>query len=414
MPAKTRTQPLADLKPLRRRTRGQERTLARLQEPSGSRSPIGDAQSEEPSTPKPVIQRSSAAYRELCALLFTPSAELALQLSAAGVIRAASAGARAVLGVAPRDLTGRLIYDCVAEDDRPRLQEVLTRLDADAVALSWTWPTRMPVEARVVAWPGPASDDVAAVFVLRATSDGGLRLTSAPELASLFAHELNQPVTALLATAQACHRLGRAGSARGDSARGDSARGDSEQALHAALDQLVVQAERTGELVRRLRDFAKGVRTTRSAVDMHEVIQDALADFSELMRRQGVSTELRLGAEASIVEANRTLMGQVLGNLIRNGVEAMQDTPKARRRLTINTVTRGGALEIEIMDRGSGISVEGVNDLFQPFVSTKPQGTGLGLALTRAIVQAHGGRVWWKDRHGRGATFVVSLPLTDR
>jgi C4-dicarboxylate-specific signal transduction histidine kinase len=266
-----------------------------------------------------------------------------------------------------------------------------------AVALNWTWPTRVPVEARAARWPEPG--DVATVMVVRTTSDGGLRLTSAPELASLFAHELNQPVTALLATAQACHRLAREGAP---------------QALHGALDQLVVQAERTGDLVRRLRDFAKGVRTTRSPVDMHEVIEEALADFSDLMRRQSVGVETRFAAEAFTVEANRTLMGQVLGNLIRNGVEAMHETPKARRRLTISTATRGNALEIEIIDRGSGISVEGVDDLFQPFVSTKPQGTGLGLALTRAIVQAHGGRVWWKDRHGRGATFVVSLPLTAR
>jgi signal transduction histidine kinase len=338
------------------------------------------------------------AHRELCTLLFSSSAELALQLSPAGIIRAASAGARAVLGMAPRDLVGRLVYDCVAEEDRDRLREALTRLDAsETAALTWTWPTRVPVEARATAWPDAEAEDVAAVLVLRATNDGGLRLTSAPELASLFAHELNQPVTSLLATAQACHRL---------------AREDAQQALHAALDQLVVQAERTGDLVRRLRDFAKGVRTTRSALDMHEVIQDALADFADALRRQGVAADLRLAAQPSTVEANRTLMGQVLGNLIRNGVEAMQDTPKQRRRLTISTANRGGALEIEIMDRGSGISVEGVNDLFQPFVSTKPQGTGLGLALTRAIVQAHGGRVWWKDRHGRGATFVISLPLT--
>jgi C4-dicarboxylate-specific signal transduction histidine kinase len=145
---------------------------------------------------------------------------------------------------------------------------------------------------------------------------------------------------------------------------------------------------------------------------MHDLIRDVLADFKDAMARQGVAAEINLAARPCTVEANRVLIGQVLGNLIRNGIEAMQKTAKPRRRLTINTATRHGALEIEINDRGPGISVEGVSDLFQPFVSTKPQGTGLGLALTRAIVQAHGGRVWWKDRHGRGASFFVSLPLT--
>jgi len=391
MPAKTRAELLTELKALRRHVQAHERQLARLDEQ------LTRVRRRVSRRVRRTLKSTDTGdlYPALLARLFAPEAELALQLSAAGVMRVASAGARTVLSLDPRDLAGRLIYDCVAEEDRDRLRTRLANPTEAAEEMTWTWPNRVPVEYRVAHWPeqGP----IAAVVTLRPKSTGGLRLASAPELAALFAHELNNPLAALVAAAESCRRLARTGNSAG---------------LAELLDGMVAQAERAGEVVRRLRDFAKGARATRGAVPIHEALQLAVADVERELHKRETPIEWRLAPQAPVVQANRTLLGQALTNLVRNAVEAMQATPAAQRCVTIATRVLEREVEIEIMDRGAGISVEGVADLFQPFVSTKSTGTGLGLALTRAIVQAHGGRVWWKDHHGKGASFFVSLPLT--
>jgi PAS domain S-box-containing protein len=397
MSAKTRTELLAELKALKRRLRRHEQALARLQKPLDSPRPEARARGRRAAAGAAAVQ----GYAELCRMLLAPDADIAVLLSSAGVIRTASGGAASVLGIAARELIGRLIYDCVAEEDRQGLKSCLEKArqrETSATTLTWTWPTRIPLEASAAAWPETA--EAAWLLVLRSPrTGGGLRLASAPELASFFAHELNQPVASLLAAAQSCSRL---------------ARQKSNGALPEALEQLVVQAERTGELVRRLRDFARGVRTTRGPLDLHEAVRAALAEQEPELKRQGIAVELHLGSPHATVLANHTLIGQALTNLLRNAIEAMQETSPSRRNLTVRSASTGRDVEIEIADAGKGISVEGVKDLFEPFVSTKSHGTGLGLALTRAIVQAHGGRVWWKDHHGRGASFFVSLPLTTK
>jgi two-component system sensor kinase FixL len=172
---------------------------------------------------------------------------------------------------------------------------------------------------------------------------------------------------------------------------------------------LADQAQRAVDLVRGLRDFAKGTKVDRAPVDLRDIIDRAVVEAMPYLEQHGIVADVKLTKEA-VVLGNRTQLGQVVGNLLRNAVEAMQEVPAARRRLSVRSRRAGNDIEFEIMDRGKGISVEGVQALFQPFVSTKAHGTGLGLALTRAIVQAHGGRVWWKDHHGRGASFFVSLP----
>lgn len=392
MAARTRAELLAELRALQRRMHHQERALARME------SQLQAVQARLTTRRGSARRAALARYRALTQHLFASAA--ALQLTEVGIIRAAAPGVHPVLGVGPAQLEGRLLFDCVADEDRKRLHAHLSRTPTDSctesIGVTWVWPTRLALECRIYPWPD--SGDVAWLMIFQVGQAAGLRLASAPEMAALFAHELNQPLASLLAAAQACIRLGRERS------------GD--RMLQTALEDLVVQAERAGELVRRLRDFAKGARTARAPVDVHATLENVLAGCRDTLRRHRIALDTNWAEAAPLVQADATLLGQAFSNLVRNAIEAMQATPAGQRRLTVVTRLNGAELEIEIMDRGGGISVEGVADLFEPFVSTKPHGTGLGLALTRAIIQAHGGRVWWKNHHGKGASFFVSLPLT--
>jgi C4-dicarboxylate-specific signal transduction histidine kinase len=131
---------------------------------------------------------------------------------------------------------------------------------------------------------------------------------------------------------------------------------------------------------------------------------------SDLVHR-GVVVDTRLSATPPLVYADRVQLQQVLLNLIMNACDAMGDTPPGDRVLTIATATADGVARIEVCDRGSGIAPGALQSVFEPFVTTKRGGLGLGLAICRSIVTAHGGETWARNNRDRGATLVVSLPL---
>lgn len=226
------------------------------------------------------------------------------------------------------------------------------------------------------------------------------RLSAMGEMASALAHELNQPLGAISLYAAACEGLlAEPGPVRIDAAR---------DALAAAAGQ----AQRAGAIIRRLRDFVTRGETDRRFESVAELVGDACALALVGAQEQGVETRIDPGPPGLRVLADRVQIQQVLVNLIRNACEAMRGS--ARRSLAIVAAPEvGGLIRLSVSDTGSGIAAAVSETLFLPFVTTKPTGMGVGLSVSRSIVQAHGGRFWVDGTATEGTTFHFTLPMAE-
>ncbi|MCF4129877.1 PAS domain S-box protein (plasmid) [Methylobacterium sp. SyP6R] len=223
------------------------------------------------------------------------------------------------------------------------------------------------------------------------------RLSAMGEMASTLAHELNQPLGAITNYTKGCRRL---------LAHSDS--GSVATAVEV-LDKVAEQALRAGQIIRRLRDFVARGETERRVEPVARLIEDACALAMVGAREQGVALRLALDRRAGSVLADRVQIQQVLVNLIRNAREAVAQGPRrelgiAARRLAPDRV------EIAVSDTGPGIAEDVAGRLFQPFVTTKPGGMGVGLSICRTITEAHGGRLEVERSASGGATFRLILP----
>ena len=220
------------------------------------------------------------------------------------------------------------------------------------------------------------------------------RLTELGQMASALAHEVNQPLTAVSNYVRAARRMIQGG---------EAAKAD------AALARATEQIERAGQVIQRLRQLVKKDPSTHRPEDIHATIEEAAA-FA-LIGRDGREVRLSTAFDraAPPVLIDKVQIQQVLLNLIRNAVEAMQAT--ARHDLVIRTSLSGGMVEVSVQDSGPGLSPEVRQRLFQPFVTTKPSGMGVGLSICHAIVEAHGGRMHAKDNPSGGTVFCFSVPV---
>jgi len=221
------------------------------------------------------------------------------------------------------------------------------------------------------------------------------RYTALGEMASTLAHEINQPLTAISNYLKGSQRL--------------LDRIEAEQApmLRDALGKAADQALRAGHIIRRLREFVSRGDSDRRIENLAKLIEDASTLALVGVRENGIAVTFRLDPEADFVMADRIQIQQVLVNLIRNAMEVMIETPHDRR-LEIATVA-GDHVEVSVSDTGPGLAPEVARHLFQPFVTTKRQGMGLGLSICRTIVEAHGGKIWVEDRPGGGTVFRFTL-----
>jgi PAS domain S-box-containing protein len=223
------------------------------------------------------------------------------------------------------------------------------------------------------------------------------RATTMGELTASLAHEINQPITAAATDARTCLRwLAREQPDIGE-ARESAAR-------------MVNAVTRAADIISRLRQlFKKGAPQT-NLVDVSEVIQEMVVLLRSEASRHSVSILTELSEDLPRVVADRVQLQQVLMNLMLNGIEAMQDT-KTEGQLTIKSaMAEGGELLISVSDTGVGLPREQADQVFNAFFSTKTQGTGMGLSISRSIVESHGGRLWATSNSGRGATFYFTLP----
>jgi two-component system sensor kinase FixL len=229
------------------------------------------------------------------------------------------------------------------------------------------------------------------------------RLTAMGEMASTLAHELNQPLSAIANLLTGSRRLI------------DRGREADQTKVRDAIDRAATQALRAGEVIHRMRDFVRRGASERGPESLSKLIEEAsaLALIGEKDRQ--VDVRLALDSAADAVFADRVQVQQVLLNLIRNGIDAMHDGETRRRALVITTeVTDEGWSRVSVADTGPGIAPEVLERLFQPFMTTKPQGMGVGLSISRSIIEAHGGRIWAEANPGGGALFRFTLPPAEQ
>jgi len=224
------------------------------------------------------------------------------------------------------------------------------------------------------------------------------RVSILGEMATGIAHEINQPLTAIATYAKACLRL-------------LTNEECTPEELKHALEQISQQALRAGEVIRRMRSFVKyhdaRIELTESNRLLEELVQLAQTDA----HYHGVRVLLELAPESPRVRADPVQLQQVLLNLVLNAIDAMQDVPEPQREIVLRTrLDERGDVEFMVADRGSGVSPEIANELFNPFYTTKQAGTGLGLSISLSIIRSHGGKLWHADNPGGGARFFFALP----
>ena len=225
-----------------------------------------------------------------------------------------------------------------------------------------------------------------------------LRLSEMGEMASGLAHELNQPLTAIINYLQACRRLSLDGAAAERGRVGE------------LIEKAIGQAERAGQIIRHLRQFIARGETERAAEQIGTVVEEAanLALIGASERGIKATFELADGLPPALID--RVQIQQVIINLVRNSVDALSEAGQGE--ITISTRQAApDMVEIEIRDTGPGLDEKVAKRLFQPFVTTKPGGIGIGLSICRTIVEAHDGLLWASDNPGGGTIFHLTLPL---
>jgi two-component system sensor kinase FixL len=226
------------------------------------------------------------------------------------------------------------------------------------------------------------------------------RLATVGEMASGIAHELNQPLAAIANYAQACDRLLARSS-------------DNLEDVRGALREITGQAVRAGDIIRRLRSLTRHHAAARERTDVNALITE-LTDLVEAdARHENVRYSLKLGSALPQVEVHRDQIQQVVLSLVRNAIEALAETTAGLREVIVSTTRSDDHVEISICDNGPGLSAAITPRLFEPFCTSKPAGTGLGLAVSRTIVGEHNGTLNYRANIPCGACFTLRIPTAE-
>ena len=221
------------------------------------------------------------------------------------------------------------------------------------------------------------------------------------ELTASLAHELNQPLTSILSNARAALRFLEAGRLETDQ-------------LREILEDIARDDKRAGDIIRSLRSMVKPEEGDQELISMNDV----LTEVSSLFHSEAIIRNIRVETECTnplpLVSINKIQIEQVLINLMMNAAESMLDVSEERKIVMRTWRTDGGAVQVAVRDFGPGVEEEDLSKLFEPFFTTKRSGLGMGLSLTRSIIEAHGGHVWVENNPDRGATFYFDLPGAER
>ncbi|MFQ5733577.1 MAG: sensor histidine kinase [Planctomycetaceae bacterium] len=226
------------------------------------------------------------------------------------------------------------------------------------------------------------------------------RLHTLGEMIAGIVHEIGQPLYAMTNYANACRR-----------SLADMQ--SNPEKLAEWIAHIGDAARQAGSIIDRLRRFASRRKPQREPSRIDEVVNEALALFRPRSREGNVDIAVTIGPgiESLMVSIDRVAVQQVLMNLLRNAWESMADNAESDREIGVTVSRRADAVEVAVRDRGEGISDDDSNTLFNAFFTTRKSGMGMGLAISRALVEEHGGRIWWTPNPDRGTTFHFSIPL---
>jgi len=221
------------------------------------------------------------------------------------------------------------------------------------------------------------------------------RLTAMGEMASALAHELNQPLSAIANYMKGAEQLLDATPQNRDK-------------IKRGLRSSAEQAIRAGDIIRKLRDFVAKREVERQVENLPQLLEEACALAMIGARERGVHLRFAITKDADLVLADKIQIQQVVLNLVRNAIEAMDGSPRRELLVSARTVA-DNMRQVSVADTGSGVAPEQVDQLFRPFHSTKAQGMGVGLSISRTIVEAHGGRIWAEPNPGGGTIFHFTM-----
>ena len=225
------------------------------------------------------------------------------------------------------------------------------------------------------------------------------RVSTMGELAASLAHELNQPLTAILSNAQAAQRFLAANPT------------DLEE-VREILKDIVQDNSRAGEVIHRMRALVKKGELDIMPLDLAALIRDVVLLVRSDATLHNIHVSLEVDTHLPPVRGDKVQLQQVTLNLLLNAFDAMHDCPPDKREIHVRAARDGGRMvEITVADHGAGLTIDKLEKIFQPFYTTKHDGLGLGLSISRSIIEAHGGRLWAEDNPDRGATFYFTVPI---
>jgi PAS domain S-box-containing protein len=374
-------------------------------------------------------KRAEIAMREseqLYRLLADHSSDMIARIYPNGVFAYVSPSAEIITGYRPEELLGKNFENLVPAEEIPRLyQEIggvvnerrehvvtyrLIRKDGRVIwAESKGQPVVDPITNQVtelIVNTRDVTDRLEAARRLREREyhlAHAERLATMGQMASELAHEINQPLYAIANFADACNSTMEAAS---PSAADDVANW---------LTQIAIQARRASDIVRRINHFVRKGDAERSVFQINDCVHDVIPLFEINARRDGIRLELELQSDLPPVFADRLLLEQVLTNLIRNGLESIHEAEPKHKRLLVRTYFADGqGIFVAVTDNGTGIPQDRFEHLFEPYFTSKQDGTGMGLSICRATIEAHGGRIWATNNQERGATFQFLIPATTK
>jgi C4-dicarboxylate-specific signal transduction histidine kinase len=223
------------------------------------------------------------------------------------------------------------------------------------------------------------------------------RVTALGELSASIAHEVGQPLSAIVTNGEACLRwLHRQPP-------------DMEE-IEGCVSQMTGEANRAAEIVQRVRALMKGAPPDRAPIAINDVVEDAIALIRRDIERQGGSLTRRLAGQLPLILGDRVQLQQVLVNLIINALQSMASVSGRRELIVQSRLDPEGNVVVAVKDSGAGIQEANLPQLFEPFFTTRSAGMGMGLAIASSIVEAHRGHIWASNNPEGGATFSFSLP----